>query len=171
MTNKPGVTHVRVSCPNFACLEIWHFLRDFFVAHAQYAVRFAWDSSFFMCTKMVCLRLGRCHWIPSIIALSDPRNLCQHPHVHGHWKSQVVEKTSFYKSPCFWYHFKMDSDWKMRFSPKRRKLKIDIVSSKFEQNRWRGSQEIAKKQSSRGENIGCLWTGNLALVKIIMLPL
>ena len=26
-----------------------------------YAVRFAWDFNFFMCTKMVCLRLGRCH--------------------------------------------------------------------------------------------------------------
>ena len=111
---------------------------------AYYAVWYPWDSSFFMGTKMVCLRLGRCHWIPSIIALSDPRNLCQHPHVHGHWKSQDVEKTLFYMSPCFWYHFKMVRDREMRFSPKQRKLKIDIVSSKFEQNWWRGSQEIAK---------------------------
>ena len=27
----------------------------------DYAVRFAWDFNFFMCTKMVCLRLGKCH--------------------------------------------------------------------------------------------------------------
>ena len=40
----------------------------------------------------------------------------------------------------------------MRFSPKQRKLKKDIVSSKFEQNRWRGSQEIAKNvKAQEGE--------------------
>ena len=45
----------------------------------------------------------------------------------------------------------------MRFSPKQRKLKIDIVSSKFEQNRWRGSREIAKNVKAEEGKINAVF--------------
>jgi len=47
----------------------------------------------------------------------------------------------------------MNGDRKMRFSPLQSNLKIDVVSSKFEQNRCRGSRDIAKNVSALEEKI------------------
>ena len=38
----------------------------------------------------------------------------------------------------------MNKDRKMLFTPLQRKMKVDVVPSKFEQNRWSRSLDIAK---------------------------
>ena len=58
-------------------------------------------------------------------------------------KIGVVEK-KFYTSSCHCYHFFINRDREMQFAPLPSKLKVDIVTSKFDQNRWRGSQDIAE---------------------------
>ena len=50
----------------------------------DYAVRFAWESSFLMCTKDVCLRHDEYHSLSPIRTLGKLRNLFQGPHEHGY---------------------------------------------------------------------------------------
>ena len=52
-------------------------------------------------------------------------------------------------SYCFYYPFEMDRARKMQFLPLQRKIKIDVVPSKFEQNRLSKSWDIA--QNVRGK--------------------
>ena len=60
------------------------------------------------------------------------------------WAIVVVVKTMFDILSCFNYQFKVNKDGKMRISLLQSKLKIDVDLSKFEQNWYRGSQNIAK---------------------------
>ena len=95
--------------------------------------------------------------------LHDLRILFQGPHVHGYQESEVVVKTLFDKLFCFHYHFVMNRDRKMRFSSLQSKLKIDVVSSKFERNRCRGSRDVAKNVRALKKKIWVMFLhlGNL----------
>ena len=47
----------------------------------------------------------------------------------------------------------MNRDRKMEISPLQSTMKIDVISSKFEQNRCRGSGDIAKNVTGQEENL------------------
>ena len=66
-----------------------------------------------------------------------------------HSKWMVAVEMVFDLSYCFYYLFKTERARKMQFLPLQRKIEIDVVPSKFEQNQLSKSWEIA--QNVRGK--------------------
>ena len=56
----------------------------------------------------------------------------------------VVVNMDLDLSSCFYYPFWMNKNRKMWFLPLQRKKRVDVVPSKFEQNWWSRSWDIAK---------------------------